>query len=307
MLQIYTLPQLIKATYRRRHLKSYIMVAGMVVAFLVSILPLFAVLFHILRQGLSSLNLDFFTQLPAPVGELGGGLANAIIGTAILITLASAVGVPWGIVIGVYLSEYGKSKFASTVRFSVDMLVSVPSIVIGLFVYEVMVLPMKGFSALAGGVALGVLMVPTIARTTEEILKLIPQHIREAGLGLGIPRWKVILFIVLKSQQLPISTGVILAVSRVAGETAPLLFTALSSRFWFDGLTKPIASLPVQIFNYAVSPFEDWQRQAWAGALVLVVFVLSINVLIRLLLGQALPLKKLKVWPTTKARPLEEK
>ncbi len=260
------------------------MLAMIVLAFVVSALPLFAVFAHIIKLGFSALNFDFFTKLPAPVGESGGGLANALLGTAILVGIASVIGIPWGVSIGIYLSEYGKSKTASVVRFCVDMLVSIPSIVVGLFIYELIVIPMKGFSANAGGVALSILMIPTIARTTEEILKLIPAHVREAGLGLGIPRWKVTLFIIVRGSLMPISTGVILAISRVAGETAPLLFTALSSRFWFDGFNKPIASLSVQIFNYAISPFEDWQSQAWGGALLLVLFVFVVNLSVRILL-----------------------
>ncbi|HLE10297.1 MAG: phosphate ABC transporter, permease protein PstA [Bdellovibrionales bacterium RIFOXYD12_FULL_39_22] len=279
-----SLSEQMEHTFRLRNLKSYCMLAMIVLAFVVSALPLFAVFAHIIKLGFSALNFDFFTKLPAPVGESGGGLANALLGTAILVGIASVIGIPWGVSIGIYLSEYGKSKTASVVRFCVDMLVSIPSIVVGLFIYELIVIPMKGFSANAGGVALSILMIPTIARTTEEILKLIPAHVREAGLGLGIPRWKVTLFIIVRGSLMPISTGVILAISRVAGETAPLLFTALSSRFWFDGFNKPIASLSVQIFNYAISPFEDWQSQAWGGALLLVLFVFVVNLSVRILL-----------------------
>ncbi|OFZ18448.1 MAG: phosphate ABC transporter, permease protein PstA [Bdellovibrionales bacterium GWB1_55_8] len=281
------LSQLVEITYKRRRLVTRAMMIVLIAAFLVATVPLFSVFFHVVRQGLPALNMDFFTHLPAPVGEAGGGLANALLGTIILVVLASVIGIPWGVVIGIFLSEYGKSRFAALVRFSVDMLASIPSIVIGLFVYALVVIPMKRFSGLAGGLALGILMVPTIARTTEEILKLIPVHIREAGLGLGVPRWKMILFIIVRGSMGAIATGVILSVARVAGETAPLLFTALSSRFWFGGLDQPIASLPVQIFNYAISPFEEWQSQAWGGALVLILFVFVTNIITRLALRRA--------------------
>ncbi len=207
-----------------------------------------------------------------------------MIGSLILIILASAVGIPWGIATGVYLSEYGNGKLANLLRFVVDLLASIPSIIIGIFVYALLVAPLGGFSAIAGGVALAIIMIPVVARTTEELLKLVPVHIREAGLGLGIPRWKVILRVVLRGSMGGIVTGVMLAVARAAGETAPLLFTALNNRFWSTALDEPIASLPVQIYTYAISPFEDWHRQAWAAALILVMFVLTMNLLTRMLL-----------------------
>lgn len=247
-------------------------------AAIVALTPLFSVLAYVITKGLPGLNLAFFTQIPKPVGEAGGGMANALVGTCTLVGIASLIGVPWGIAAGVYLSEYGQSRVASLVRFGTDMLASVPSIVIGLFVYALVVVPMGGFSALAGGVALGILMIPTIARSTEEMLRLVPTHIREAGLALGLPRWKVILRIVLRGCVSAISTGVILAIARVAGETAPLLFTALNNRFWHQGLVQPIASLPVQIYSYAISPFSEWHTQAWAGALVLVLLVFVVNI-----------------------------
>lgn len=275
------LAELINKSYKTRKLTNLWMCGLLGFAAIVTLTPLFLVFGYLVQQGFGSLNWDFFTQLPKPVGEVGGGLANALVGTLILVGLASLLGVPWGMSIGVYLSEYGRGRIAHIARFSVDLLSSIPSIVIGLFVYAIAVVPMKRFSALAGGLALGILMTPTIARTTEELLKMVPTHIREAGLALGLPRWKVILWIVVKGSLSSIATGITLAVARVAGETAPLLFTALSNRFWTRSLDQPIASLPVQIYNYAISPFEDWHRQAWAGALVLVCLVFAINLLTR--------------------------
>jgi phosphate transport system permease protein len=212
-------------------------------------------------------------------------MANACVGTLLLVGLASLIGIPWGIATAIYLSEYGHGKFGAFVRFCVDLLASIPSIIIGLFAYAVIVVPTKHFSAYAGGVALGILMIPTVARSSEELLRLVPQHIREAGLALGLPRWKVTLRIVLRGSLGGIATGVILAVARVAGETAPLLFTALNNRFWSVSMDQPIASLPVQIYTYAISPYDDWHRQAWAGAFVLVFLVFSVNLVTRIALG----------------------
>jgi phosphate transport system permease protein len=211
-------------------------------------------------------------------------MANAMLGSLVMIALASAVGIPMGIAGGVYLSEYGPGKLASTLRFSIDLLASIPSIIIGLFAYAMLVLPMKRFSALAGGLALAIIMIPTVARTTEELLRLVPIHIREAGLALGIPRWRVTLSVVLRGALGGIMTGVMLAVARAGGETAPLLLTALNSQFWFKGVDQPVASLPVQIYNYAISPYDDWHRQAWAAALILVLFVFILNLITRLLI-----------------------
>lgn len=272
------------ATYNRRKLKNLLFCALLALSATVAILPLLSVFGYVLSQGFPALNRDFFTQLPKPVGEVGGGMANALVGTLTLLGLASLVGIPFGIATALFLSEYGKGKIGALVRFSADLLASIPSIIIGLFAYAVVVLPMKRFSALAGGVALGILMIPTVARSAEEVLKLVPQHIREAGLALGIPRWKVIVRIVLRGSLSGIATGVILAVARVSGETAPLLFTALNNRFWAQGLDQPTASLPVQIYSYAISPFEDWHRQAWAGAFMLVALVFMMNLLTRILL-----------------------
>lgn len=256
----------------------------LITASLCALLPLISVFIYVLRQGLPGFHFDFFTQLPKPVGELGGGMGNAILGTATLVAIAALIGIPWGIGAGLYLSEYREGRLNHIVRFCTDMLNSIPSIIIGLFVYAMMVVPMKRFSALAGGLALGILMVPTVTRSVEELLKLVPLHVREAGLALGLPRWKVILHIVLKGSVKAITTGAMLAVARVAGETAPLLFTAFGNRFWQTNLDQPIAALPVQIYNYAISPYDDWHNQAWTGALVLVMLVFFMNILVRLLI-----------------------
>jgi phosphate transport system permease protein len=274
----------------RRKLINRLFMTLLVLASLLAIVPLLSVFMYVLQQGLPALNLSFFTHLPAPVGELGGGMGNAVAGTLILVGLASLLGIPIGIACGIYLSEYGNrpqgGKLAATLRFTIDLLASVPSIIIGLFAYAVLVVPMRRFSGYAGGAALAVIMIPTIARSTEELLKMVPTHIREAGLALGIPRWKVILRIVLRGSMSGITTGVMLSVARAAGETAPLLFTSLNSRFWPSGLDQPISSLPVQIYTYAISPYEEWHRQAWAGALLLVSFVFLFNLLTRLALGR---------------------
>ena len=261
------------------------MCALLAVATALTLLPLFSLLYYLILRGYPSLTLSFFTELPKPVGVPGGGMANAILGTLTLISLASLVGIPCGISIGLFLSEYGKSRLSHTVRFCADLLASTPSIIVGLLVYTLVVMPMKKFSALAGGLTLGILMIPTLARSTEELLLMVPVHIREAGLALGLPRWKVILQIVLTGNAKAISTGVMLSVARVAGETAPLLFTAFNNQFWQRGLAEPIASLPVQIYNYAISPYEDWNKQAWSGALILVLLIFIMNITTRYLMS----------------------
>lgn len=272
-------------TFDRNQRRKAINLLVSTLAFLcaaIMIIPLLMILGHLLFQGVKVLNLDFFTQLPKPVGEVGGGMANAIVGTLVLIGLACLVGLPIGIIGGTYLAEFGDNKTGWCVRFFSDVLNGTPSIVIGIFAYTVVVLPMRRFSALAGGFALGIIMIPTVIRATEELVKLVPISVREAGLALGIPQWKVILRIVLPSAKAGIVTGVMLALARIAGETAPLLFTAFGNQFWHQGLDQPIASLPVQIFTYAISPFEDWHRQAWAGALVLIAMILLTSILTRL-------------------------
>ena len=223
-------------------------------------------------------NVDFFTQMPKPVGEVGGGMANAIVGTLLIVGLGALFAIPTGIMTGIYLSEYAGTRLSSTVRFAADTLNGVPSIVIGVFVYTIAVLPVKQFSALAGGLALGIMMIPIIARTTEELLLLVPGSMREGSLALGATRAQATFSVVLPAALPGILTGVVLALARIAGETAPLLFTAFNNRFFNTTLTQPMASLTVTVFTYAISPYEDWHRQAWAGALVLVaiVFVCSL-------------------------------
>ena len=241
------------------------------------LLILFIILAHLFIQGVTSLNFDFFTHLPKPVGENGGGMANAIVGTLTLLGLAVLVGVPIGLGAGVYLSEYAHLKFARTVRFMADVMNGIPSIVYGIFAYIVCVLPMRGFSALSGGFALGIMMIPMISRTSEQFVRMVPSQLREAGLALGAPKWRVTVDIVIPAALAGITTGVMVALARVAGETAPLLFTAFGNHYWQRSLTEPIAALPLQVFSYAISPFDDWHRQAWAGAIVLILMVLMIN------------------------------
>src|SRR5581483_9224526 len=235
--------------------------------------PLVAVFGYLVYKGIGSINWAFLTQTPKPVGEAGGGMANAIAGSVLILAIASAIGVPIGIGAGVYLSEYGRNRFGDFVRFTSDVLNGVPSIVIGIVAYAIVVLRQKHFSALAGGVALAIMMIPTIARTTEEMLLLVPIAIREAAYGLGVPRWKTTLSITLRTATSGIITGVMLAFARVAGETAPLLFTAFGNQYWNWNVKEPTAALPLQVFTYAISPFDEWHRQAWAGALVLIILI----------------------------------
>jgi phosphate transport system permease protein len=247
------------------------------------IAPLGLVFFHLLVNGAGSINWAFFTQLPKPVGVVGGGMVNAIAGSLELLGLASVIGVPIGVLGGVYLAEYGTARANSMLRFIADVLNGVPSITWGVVVYGLVVLRFKGFSAYAGGLALGLIMVPLILRTTEEVILLVPNGYREAALALGIARWKTIVHVVMKTASKGIITGILLALARISGETAPLLFTAFGNRFWNHNLAEPIATLPLQVFTYAISPYDDWHRQAWAGALVLVVGIFCVNVLVRIL------------------------
>ncbi len=267
--------------YRWRKAKSGVMTFLTLICVLLAILPLILIFSYTVAQGLGAINIDFFVHLPKPVGESGGGMANALIGTLILIGLGSVVGLPVGILAGIYLAEYGNNPFASAVRFLADVLSGIPSIVIGVVAYTLVVVPMKSFSALAGGGALGILMIPTITRTTEEMIRLVPGSFREAGLALGVPQWKTVVRIVLPTARKGIATGVVLGLARAAGETAPLLFTALGNRFWSTSVREPIASLTVFIYDYAKSPFEDWTRQAWAAALVLIFLVFVLNLIFR--------------------------
>ena len=268
---------------QRRHAVSALMGGLAALAALLVIAPLLLIFGFLLYQGAAALNLDFFTHLPKPVGEVGGGMANAIVGSLILVTLASAMGLPLGILGGMYLAESEDYQLPWVLRFLADVLNGVPSITWGVVVYGMVVLRFKGFSTYAGGLALGLIMIPLILRTTEEVILLVPNGYREAALALGVSRWKTIVHIVMKTASKGIITGILLALARVGGETAPLLFTAFGNRFWNHSLSQPIAALPLQIFTYAISPYDDWHRQAWAGALVLVTGVFCVNILVRIL------------------------
>lgn len=270
---------------QKRKVANKLMCALVFLCAILTLVPLISIFGYVLSRGITSINLDFFIHLPMPVGEDGGGMANAIVGSLILIGLSCAWAVPVGILGGVYLSEFGSNKLGTVVRFAADVLNGVPSIIIGIFAYTLFVLPMKKFSALSGGFALGIIMVPSIMRTTEEMLKLVPRTYREAAFALGISQFRTTLSIVLKTALPGILTGILLVVARVAGETAPLLFTAFGNRFWSQGLEQPIAALPLQIFVYAISPFDDWHRQAWAGALVLIVMVFLMSFISRFVIG----------------------
>jgi phosphate transport system permease protein len=266
----------------RRRIVSAIFVGACAMAVLVALVPLAMILFFVVSQGVQALTVDFFTHMPRPVGETGGGMLNAIVGSLMLIGLAALMAIPVGVISGIYMSEYAGSRLATAVRFAADTLNGVPSIVIGIFAYGLAVLPFRQFSAMAGGLALGVMMIPIIARTTEELLLLVPGSLREGALALGATRARAVFSVIVPAALPGIITGVVLALSRVAGETAPLLFTAFNNQFFSTDIRQPIASMTVQIFNYAISPYEDWHRQAWAGALVLVTFVLICSLLARL-------------------------
>jgi phosphate transport system permease protein len=268
-------------TARSRHLVSGAMIGLTYLAAALATLPLLLILAHLLTKGASSLSLAFFTHMPRPVGESGGGMANAIVGTLVLIGIASVIGLPIGIGAGLYLAEKKSTPLASAVRFLSDVLNGLPSIVIGIFAWEVLVRPIGHFSALAGGVALGSMMIPLVARTTEEMLLVVPTSLREAALALGYPRWRTSISVVLRTALAGIVTGALVAVARIAGETAPLLFTAIGNAFWSTSLRAPIAALPLQIYAYANSPYDEWHRQAWAGALVLITIVLIISLAAR--------------------------
>ncbi len=248
---------------------------------LIVLLPLILIVGYLFFKGASSVNLNFFIHRPAPVGEHGGGMGNAIIGSVYVVGLASLLGIPIGLLGGMFVGEFPHNKFSTLVRFVADVLNGTPSIVMGVFAYTVVVLPMKSFSVLAGGFALGVMMIPTILRTTDEILQTVPTSIREASLALGVPYWRTVLSVVLRSAKSGIITGILLAGARVLGETAPLLFTSFNNAFFSYSVTQPISTLPVQIFNYAISPYRDWHRQAWAGALILVLAILIVNFAVR--------------------------
>ncbi len=259
----------------RRRITDHVMTGVAVLTVILVLVPLFAIFAYLLYRGVGSINWAFLTQTPKPVGESGGGMANAIVGSVFMLALASVIGVPLGVGAGIYLAEYGRNRFGDAIRFVADVLNGVPSIVIGIVAYAIVVLSQGHFSALAGGVALAIMMIPTIARTTEEMLLLVPQALREAAYGLGIPRWRTTLSITLRTATSGVITGIMLAFARVAGETAPLLFTALGNQFWNLRVNEPTAALPLQIYTYALSPYDDWHRQAWAGALVLIILIVT--------------------------------
>lgn len=258
-----------------RRVTDRVMTGLAVLTVVLVLAPLFAIFAYLVYRGVGSINWAFLTQTPKPVGEAGGGMANAIVGSAFILGLASILGVPLGVGAGIYLAEFGRNRLGDAIRFTADVLNGVPSIVIGIVAYAIVVLSQRHFSALAGGVALAIMMVPTITRTTEEMLLLVPQALREAAYGLGIPRWRTTLSITLRTATSGVITGIMLAFARVAGETAPLLFTAFGNQFWNLRVNQPTAALPLQIFNYAISPYDEWHRQAWAGALVLIILIVS--------------------------------
>jgi phosphate transport system permease protein len=268
--------------FRRRATDRIMKTLFLLSVFLV-ILPLFLIFFDLLWKGAKELKWSLLTDLPRPVGEPGGGIANGILGTLTLAGLAMAGGIPMAVLSGIYLAEYGKGKLASLVRFAVDLLAGVPSIIMGIFGYVLWVLPMKRFSAWAGASALAMIFIPIVVRTTEEMLKTVPVSVREAALALGIERWKTTLFITVRTASAGIITGILLAMARILGETAPLLFTALGNQFWQTGLDQPIAAVPLQVFSYAISPYDDWHDKAWAGAVVLILMVLVLSIGARVL------------------------
>src|SRR5271165_3189121 len=257
----------------RRRVTDHVMTGAAVLTVILVLVPLAAIFAYLVYRGIGSINWAFLTQTPRPVGEAGGGMANAIVGSAFILALASILGVPVGVGAGIYLAEYGRNRFGDAIRFIADVLNGVPSIVIGIVAYSLVVLTQKHFSAMAGGVALAIMMIPTITRTTEEMLLLVPQAMREAAYGLGVSRWRTTISITLRTATSGVITGVMLALARVAGETAPLLFTAFGNQYWNWKMNQPTAALSLQIFTYAISPFDEWHRQAWAGALILIVLI----------------------------------
>ena len=267
----------------RRESTNHVVTVLSIISTIIVLVPLVAVLGYLIYKGASSLNWAFFTKPPVPVGETGGGMANSIVGSGVILALASLMGVPVGIGAGVYLAEYGAGTiFGEAIRFTADVLNGVPSIVMGIAAYALIVAKQQHFSALAGGVALAIMMVPTITRTTEEMLRTVPHSVREAAFGLGIPKWRTVVSISLRTASPGIITGCMLAFARVAGETAPLLFTAFGNQFWSVNLNQPIAALPLQIYEYALSPYDEWHRLAWAGALVLSVMIMVSVTLVRI-------------------------
>jgi len=276
-----------RISVRRRVVNELVTYSALGASILV-IVPLVAIFGYLLMKGIGSVNLAFLTQLPKPVGEPGGGMGNAIVGSAIILLIASLFGIPLGIGAGIYLAEFGRNTFGNVVRFTCDVLNGVPSIVVGIAVYGLVVVTQKHFSALAGGVALGIMMIPTVARSTEEMLLMVPRTIREAAWGLGVPQWRTTLSVTLKTASAGVITGTMLAFARAAGETAPLLFTAFGNQFWNWNVNQPTAALPLQVFVYAISPFDEWHRQAWAGALALIVLIVAAVTAVRIVTSRGM-------------------
>ena len=274
--------------YRIRRGKNHLATVLAVAAAIIVVSPLLAIFGYLVIKGAGAINWSFLTHAPVAIGEQGGGIGNAIAGSAIILAIASSIGVPLGIGAGIFLSEYGRNRFGHAVRFTADVLNGLPSIVIGISAYGVVVVSQKHFSAFAGGVALAIMMVPTVARTTEEMLRMVPNTIREAALGLGVPQWRVTLSITLRTATSGVITGVMLAFARVAGETAPLLFTAFGNQFWSLKPNQPIAALPLQIFYYAISPYDEWHRMAWAGSLVLIAIIVGTFAFVRFVASRGL-------------------
>jgi phosphate transport system permease protein len=272
--------------YRLRKIKNILFHIVLIISSIAVLSPLFFIFAYLFKMGSSSLSFDFFTKVPMPVGETGGGMLHAISGSFMIVALGAVLAIPPGIAAGVYLSEFKDRRLASYLRYSTDLLTGIPSIVIGIFAYIIVVLPFKSFSALGGSFALAIIILPIVIKSTEEILKLVPTIIREAGLALGLPRWKVIYYIVVKGNASSLITGVILGISRAAGETAPLIFTSFGSMYLSFNYLEPMASLPVQIYTYAVSPYEEWHRLAWAGAFILICIVLGLNIFARILFSR---------------------
>lgn len=270
----------------QRRLTDYLATFAAVGAVVVVLIPLIAILAYLLYKGIGSLNWAFLTQTPKPIGEEGGGMANAIAGSFLILMIASVIGIPLGIGAGIYLAEFGRNQLGNTIRFTADVLNGVPSIIIGIVAYGIVVVTQGHFSALAGGVALSIMMIPTIARTTEEMLLLVPISVREAAYGLGVSRWRTTLSITLRTATSGVITGVMLAFARIAGETAPLLFTAFGNQYWNWKINQPTSALPLQIFTYAISPFDEWHRQAWAGALILIILIMVAVTAVRIAAGR---------------------
>lgn len=267
---------------KRRQLADRLMSCLTMACVAISVIPLVSILGYLIYKGAGAINWDFLTKLPAPVGASGGGMANSIVGTGIVVGLAVLIGVPIGVLAGVYLAEYGRqSRLGRSVRFFADVMQGIPSIVVGIVAYTLVVLPMQRFSAIAGAVALAMILIPFVCRTTEEALAATPHDLREAGLALGQPQWRVTLGIVMRAARNALVTGIMLAAARISGETAPLLFTALNNRFWHSGIDQPISTLTVQVYTYAIAPFDDWNAQAWSGALVLIAIIFVLNVVAR--------------------------